>query len=114
MRGYDEIRACRERIPGEWFVSRAQCFNVITSDLPANAILAKLPNFTGLSIEDMAGVPDVMLQLLGDNPLVVILLWRWHRNEPSRRNLCGVSEDGLTPPLQLAVRSRRKAANERR
>lgn len=113
MRGYDEIGACRERIPCEWLVSRAQCFNVVALDLPADAILVQLPTFTGLSVEDMAGMPDIMLQLLGDNPLVVILLWRWHRDEPSWRNLCGVSEDGLTPPLQLAVRSRRKAADER-
>lgn len=83
-------------------------------DLPADAILVQLPAFTGLTIEDVTGMSDVMLQLLRNNPLVIILLWRWHRDEPSWRNLCGVSKDGLAPPLQLAVGSWRKAANEGR
>lgn len=80
---------------------------------PANAVFFFFPACTGLAIEDVAGVLDIFFELLGGVPLCVLVHgWR-SGNVSAWEDLLGVSEDLLTPPLELVVRGWRKGANER-
>lgn len=81
-------------------------------DLPADAVLVHLPVRAVLAVEDVVGVVDVFLQLAGHLPLSVVALRGRGGDEASGCHLFGISEDLLTPPLELSVGGWGKAADE--
>lgn len=76
-------------------------------------MLLHLPGVAVLAIERTLRNINVLLELARDLPLRIVSHRRRRRDEAARQDLSSVSEDGLTPPLQLPVRSGRKTAKER-
>ncbi len=80
--------------------------------VPADAVFVHLPVLPVLAVEDVVGLVDILLQSLRDLPLRVVGLWRWRGDVSAGDDFPGVGEDGLAPPLELAVSGGWQAADE--
>jgi hypothetical protein len=83
------------------------------NNLPADSVLLHGPVCRILSIEDVVGVLDVLLQSVRNVPLSVVALCRRCGYNASRQDFCVVLEDLLAPPLELSIPCWRQTSDER-
>lgn len=81
-------------------------------DSPADAQLLEVPVRRLLAVEDAAGVPDVLLELLRHLPLRVVCRCRGRGDVAPGEDLPDVLEERPSPPLQLPVGRGRQRAEE--
>jgi hypothetical protein len=85
----------------------------IEKSLPADTVFLHGPVCRVLSIEDVVGVLNILLQSVRNLPLSVVTLRRGCGYNTAGQNFCVVLENLLTPPLEFSVSCWRQTSNER-